>query len=223
MNKFIWSGAVATLSLAAPLAGAAEAEVKANADLPKSRAEFRTERETTVRAEADKEKVRASDKASGLIGMEVRNRQNENLGEIKDLVLDLNSGKISYAVLAVGGFLGLGEKMIALPPGALRVSNDRGHLILDADKSKIQAAPGFAATAWPSVNDPQINQYWKFDASGAAAETETRRESGKVKTDVDVDLDREDAKLEGEIKTKKDKIYTDADEDKKVEVEVKKD
>ena len=94
-------------------------------------------------------------------------------------------------------------------------------MVLDADKSKIQAAPGFAATSWPNVNDPKIHGYWKGSAAGTAAESETHRRQGRIESDVDVD--RHDAKIEGEVKTKKDKIYTDADKDKKVEVEVKKD
>jgi sporulation protein YlmC with PRC-barrel domain len=193
-------------------------------DSDKTRVETRTsrdavlsDRDATVRAEA---KIRDTDKASGIIGMEVRNRQNEVLGEIKDLVLDINSGKVSYAVLGVGGFLGIREKLIALPPSALQIEKDHSFLVLDADKSRIEAAPGFAATAWPNVDDPQFNTYWKRSSTGGAAETEIRRESGRL--DADVDLDADDARIDGQVKTKRDKIYTDAD-DKKVEVEVKKD
>lgn len=203
---------------------AAEAEVKVDLLKTETRAERRTDRDTIVRTDVDgnrEHKIHASDKASGIIGMEVRNRQNEKLGEIKDLVLDLRSGKVSYAVLAVGGFLGLGEKLIALPSGALEITSERGHLLLDADKARIQAAPGFAATAWPVWGDPQIEQFWKETSSGGAAESEIHEGSGKLKVDADVDRDK--AKLKGEIKTdrSRDKIYTDADKDKKVEIEVK--
>jgi hypothetical protein len=140
----------------------------------------------------------------------VRNRDNQKLGEIKDLVLDVNSGKVSYAVLAVGGFLGIGEKLIALPPQALQQATDGEYLVLNADKSRIQAAPGFAATAWPGKHDPEINRFWNETATGAPATSESSRRRGEV-----------------EVKTDHHKIYTDADKDNdkdaKVKVDVKHD
>src|SRR5262245_45233708 len=110
-------GAIAVLSVAAPRINAADAEVKANVDLPKSDTSVKREGDAIVRTDLDREraKLRHANKASGLLGMEVRNRENQKLGEIKDLVME-NPGKVNYAVLAVGGFLGLGEKLIALPP-----------------------------------------------------------------------------------------------------------
>ena len=78
-----------------------------------------------------------ANKASDLIGMDVRNQQNEKLGDIKDLVVDLPSGKISYAVLSVGGFLGIGDKLIAVPPSAFSVAPTQDTLVLNADKAKI--------------------------------------------------------------------------------------
>jgi sporulation protein YlmC with PRC-barrel domain len=229
IKKIFGLGAVAALATVAPGMNAAEAEVKADVDLPK-RSETRVEidrdrdRDVKVRTEADanisRDKVERVHKASGLMGMEVRNNEGEKLGEIKDLVLDVKSGKVSYAVLAVGGFLGIGEKLIALPPSSLKPSEDHGHLKLNADKSRIQAAPGFAATAWPSLEDPQFNRFWSSDATGGAASSEIRRSSN---TDVDVDVDRDRNRLKGEVDVdRKNKIYTDAD-DKKVDIEVKKD
>jgi sporulation protein YlmC with PRC-barrel domain len=162
----------------------------------------------------DREKVRNSNKASGLLGMEVRNPSNEKLGEIKDLVMDMNSGRVSYAVLSVGGFLGIGEKLIALPPGALKVGEQGDHLILNADKSRIQAAPGFAATAWPAPGDTQINQFWNdIKATGAPASSETSKSA-----DVDLKKDKVEVDTDGSKK----KIYTDADKDKGIKVEVDK-
>jgi sporulation protein YlmC with PRC-barrel domain len=224
INKIFAFGAVSALIAIAPGINADEVEVKGDVDLPKTetRTEITRDRNVTVRADADadsiqtdREKVRASNKASGLLGMEVRNNENEKLGEIKDLVLDLNSGKLSYAVLAVGGFLGIGEKLVALPPSALTIADDNTHLKLDADKSRIQAAPGFAATAWPSVEDPDINAFWKSEATGAPGSTEIRRRSGSADVEADVN---------GELKVDSDKkrIYTDAD-DKNLKIEVEKD
>ena len=223
MKKQIFAlGTAAVLTTLVPL-NAAEAEVKAEVDLPKaeSRTEIKRDRDVDVNVEADttREKVRRTDKASGLLGMEVRNSENQTLGEVKDLVMEMNSGKVSYAVLSVGGFLGIGEKLIALPPGALKVAEGGEYLLLNADKAKIQAAPGFAATAWPAPGDPEVNRFWNdLKATGSPAQSETRR-SGDVDVDADVDLDKKSSKVEVEKK----KIYTDADKDKNVKVEVEKD
>src|SRR4051812_26000292 len=104
-------GAAAALTACVPSITAAEAEVKASVDVPKveTRTEVKREHDTdlTVDAKSDREKIRRTNKASGLLGMEVRNSENQKLGEVKDLVMDMNSGRVSYAVLSVGGFLGI--------------------------------------------------------------------------------------------------------------------
>jgi hypothetical protein len=207
-KKFFACGAIALLSATAPNLRAADAEVKADVDLPKSETRIKHDSDVTVRTDVDHAKLRHWNKASGLLGMEVRNNENQKLGEIKDLVME-SPGKVSYAVLAVGGFLGIGEKLIALPPNTLKVATDGDYLVLNADKAKIQAAPGFAATAWPSPRDPEIDRFWSdIKATGSPAGYE---KDHKVKSEVNVDTDT------------KHKIYTDADKDKKVKVDVKKD
>jgi sporulation protein YlmC with PRC-barrel domain len=110
-------------------------------------------------------------KASELIGMDVRNQQNERLGEIGDLVVDLESGKISYAVLSVGGFLGIGDRYIAVPPSAFHVAPDQDGLVLNADKSKIANAPGFAKSSWPDAKAEQ----WRTDAAYWLSDDDTAR------------------------------------------------
>jgi sporulation protein YlmC with PRC-barrel domain len=101
------------------------------------------------------------DKASSLIGMDVRNAQNEKLGEIKDLVVDLHSGKIEYAVMGVGGFLGIGDKYVAIPTSAFSLAPGQNELMLNADKAKVQNAPTFAKDNWPDIHSPT----WRTDAA----------------------------------------------------------
>lgn len=119
--------------------------------------------------------ISKANKASGLIGMDVRNPENQKLGEIKDLVVDLHSGKIAYAVLSVGGFLGIGDKYVAVPPSAFSVAADQDRLVLNADKAKIQSAPSFAKTSWPDLNSAawtSESAYWLSDtAQGTAGST----------------------------------------------------
>jgi sporulation protein YlmC with PRC-barrel domain len=229
-KQIILIGTVAALSAFAPcLTAADDVEVKADVDVPKvnTRTEVKRDRDVTVKADADanrtsRDRVLKSNKASGIIGMEVRNKENQKLGEVKDLVMDMNTGRLSYAVLSVGGFLGVGEKLIALPPGAMKVAGDGEYLLLEADKSKIQAAPGFAATAWPAPGDPEIHRFWTdIRATGSPARTETSR-SRDLDVDVKGDVDKGKAKVNVDT-DRKNKIYTDADGDKKVKVEVEKD
>jgi sporulation protein YlmC with PRC-barrel domain len=156
-----------TLVCASAVAGAAQ-ETKT---LP---GEYRTQPGESVLTKANK--------ASGLIGMDVRNQQNEKLGDIKDLAVDLHTGKIAYAVLSVGGFLGIGDKYIAVPPGEFTLSPDGKELILNADKARIEGAPGFAKTSWPDLNSWQTHsQYWMKDSTAlgtAGTAVRSGRESG---------------------------------------------
>jgi hypothetical protein len=93
--------------------------------------------------------------------------------------------------------------------------------MLEADKARIQAAPGFAATAWPAPGDPEINRFWNdARATGAPASGETSRSRD---LDVDVDVDKRDGKLDVDADRTKKKIYTDADKEKNVKVEIEKD
>ena len=63
---------------------------------------------------------------SQLIGMNVRDAQGRGIGEIEDLVVDLQNGRVQYAVLGFGGFLGLGEKLFAFPMSAFKVASNAG-------------------------------------------------------------------------------------------------
>src|SRR6266545_1040910 len=81
--------------------------------------------------------------AGTLIGDKVVNAQGESLGEIEAIMLDVESGRIAYAVLSFGGFLGMGTKLFALPWSALTLDTDEKQFILDFPKDKLENAPGF--------------------------------------------------------------------------------
>jgi sporulation protein YlmC with PRC-barrel domain len=92
-------------------------------------------------------------KVSTLIGMEVRNPKNERLGELKEIAVDLAGERIAYVVIASGGFLGMGDKLLAIPASALKPNLEGGFLVLDADKEALRAAPSFDKSNWPSLAD----------------------------------------------------------------------
>jgi sporulation protein YlmC with PRC-barrel domain len=101
-------------------------------------------------------------RASQLVGADVENAQGNNLGEIYDVVIDPADGSIAYAVLAAGGFLGMGEKFFAIPWRAFqpRVDDDGEieEVILNVEKDRFQDAPGFDKGQWPDMANPQWGQ-----------------------------------------------------------------
>lgn len=105
-----------------------------------------------------------SARASKIIGTSVMNRSDENLGKIEEIVLDPHRGKISYAVLSFGGFLGVGDKWFAIPWDALNVkydndTKDKFHFVLNIDKERLKNAPGFDKNHFPDVANPK----WSVD------------------------------------------------------------
>lgn len=108
-------------------------------------------------------------RASKLIGTNVTNAQGENLGEIEDLIVNTATGKVDYAVLEFGGFLGMGDKRFAYPLQQLKpAANDRGKLALNVDKAKLKDAPGFDSKAWPDFNKgdyrAQVDRYHRYQS-----------------------------------------------------------
>jgi len=91
--------------------------------------------------------------ASTITGDKVRNADGDDLGHLEEIVIDLEGGRVSYAVLASGGFLGLGDKFFAIPWDLLTVDTDNKELILDVSKETIQNAPGFDKDNWPDTTD----------------------------------------------------------------------
>jgi sporulation protein YlmC with PRC-barrel domain len=104
-------------------------------------------------------------RASQLIGANIKNSNGDNVGEINDLVLD-SSGKVRYAAVTYGGFLGLGSKMFAVPFEAFRVQqdpddpNDRDDyvLTLNVTKEQLDGAQGFDNDHWPDFANAKMAQ-----------------------------------------------------------------
>jgi sporulation protein YlmC with PRC-barrel domain len=103
--------------------------------------------------------------ASSLIGDEIKNPQGEKLGKLEEIMIDLESGKIAYGVLSFGGFLGMGEKLFALPWNKLHVDQERECLVLNANKERLKDMPGFDKDHWPDMADlnwkTRISDYYE--------------------------------------------------------------
>ena len=102
-------------------------------------------------------------KASSIIGTDVVNPKGDNLGDIKEVVIDPHSGKVAYAVVSFGGFLGMGTKLFAIPFSSFKYDATSNDYVLDIAKERLEAAPGFDADHWPSMADEKWNRdVYKF-------------------------------------------------------------
>jgi sporulation protein YlmC with PRC-barrel domain len=95
--------------------------------------------------------------ASTITGDEVYNMQDEELGTIHDVMLDITEGSIRYAVLSSGGFLGMGDRLFAVPWRALTLDRENHRFLLDVDAERLKKAPGFDKDEWPNMADPTWN------------------------------------------------------------------
>jgi sporulation protein YlmC with PRC-barrel domain len=103
---------------------------------------------------------------SKLTGAEVLNPKGEKLGDIKDVMLDLESGHIAYAVLSFGGFLGFNDKYFAIPWGGIMVDVRNQRILVDVNKELLEKAPGFDKDNWPEQPDKafvsEVHAYYGY-------------------------------------------------------------
>lgn len=86
-----------------------------------------------------------------IVGVEVANQQGENLGKIEALMLDKLTGKIAYVVLSFGGFLGMGDKLFAMPWHIFSFNPQKEKFIIPLTKEKLKNLPGFDKNHWPDM------------------------------------------------------------------------
>lgn len=96
--------------------------------------------------------------ATTLIGDPVKNSAGEDLGELEDIMIDLESGRIDYAVIARGGILGIGDKLFAIPWSSLHVDLEDESIRLDIDEERLENAPGFDQDSWPKTTDYEFEK-----------------------------------------------------------------
>jgi hypothetical protein len=103
--------------------------------------------------------------ADTLEGDKVKNRAGDDLGTLEHIMLDVPSGRIAYGVLSFGGFLGMGDKLFAIPWQALELDTEDHGFILDVDAEQLKQAPGFDKDHWPTMADEQwatqIHDYYR--------------------------------------------------------------
>jgi len=128
---------------------------------------------------SDKVLVAKTFRVSKLTGLNVRNREGEKLGTVNDLVANVETGKIEYVAISVGGILGVGDKLFAVPFDLLKFDHgqDEMFFVLDMSKDKLMAAPGFNKSDWPDFADPhwseKIDSYFRHAATAKQSTTTT--------------------------------------------------
>ncbi|SMO68228.1 PRC-barrel domain-containing protein [Fodinibius sediminis] len=100
--------------------------------------------------------------ATSLTGTKVQNLQGENIGDIQDLMIDLETGQVLYVVLSFGGFMGMGDDYFAIPLEALVFSEKEEELVkIDIDKEALKNAPGFDKDNWP-LTDEYVHSVYDY-------------------------------------------------------------
>ncbi len=84
-----------------------------------------------------------------VIGKKVIDSELKDLGKIEEIVLDKVSGETRYAVLSFGGFLGLGDKLYAIPWKSINYVPEEDGFVLNIEKEQLKTAPGFDKNNWP--------------------------------------------------------------------------
>jgi hypothetical protein len=91
--------------------------------------------------------------ANTLLGNDVYNKDGEDLGDIKEFMIDMATGKVAYAVLSFGGLLGMGDKLFAVPWAALALDTANKRFTVNVLKADLKNAPGFDKDHWPAMSD----------------------------------------------------------------------
>lgn len=167
----------------------------------RSPAQTRAPNDQTTLKKFDPKTSGATMRASKLIGMNLQNSRRENVGQINDLVLN-HHGEVQYVAVTYGGFLGVGNKMFAVPFEAIRfdmdpnVSNTMPVLRLDVTKEQLDGATGFDEQNWPDFSDPNFTNdlYRRYGVQrrmrNAADRHQSRLDVRVDQNGVDVNVDR---------------------------------
>ncbi|QEG01193.1 PRC-barrel domain protein [Stieleria maiorica] len=140
-------------------------------------------------------------RASQLLGLNVYDAEGEGIAEIKDIVLDANSGRVLYAAVTYGGIFGLGDKLFAVPFKAFHVKQERDnpddvYLTLNVTEKQLDGAQGFDQDNWPNFADEnfvsELNRRYNVKADQQNRNLRERLESRENRVEeVEIDIERE--------------------------------
>ncbi len=159
----------------------------------------------TPQTNAGKLDAKTSDanvRVSQLMGLNIQNSRGESVGEINDLVVDSNTGKIRYAAVTYGGLFGLGDKLFAVPFEAFKVTHnpedpndaDDFVIVLNVTKQQLEGAQGFDQDHWPNMADKSMLS--DLDKRYNVNRQPMRDRKGRADIDVDVSRRGVDVKVD---------------------------
>jgi sporulation protein YlmC with PRC-barrel domain len=105
--------------------------------------------------------------ATSITGDTVENPAGEKLGTIDNLMINIQTSAVEYAVIEFGSILGIGGKLFSIPFSELKINPDKKIFVLDRDKDFLEKLPGFDKHHWPDTNDhyyEEVNMYWKLSS-----------------------------------------------------------
>ncbi len=136
-----------------------QADAQVSVDAPGTRVQIGANRDARMAQRGRTVRI------SELMGANVKNAADEDLGAIEDIVVNTGNGRVQYAAVSMGGFLGLGDKLFAVPWSAIRHQEVDGEhsMVVNVDKERLENAEGFDQDNWPDM----ANQQWRTNNDAA--------------------------------------------------------
>jgi osmotically-inducible protein OsmY len=145
-------------------------------------------------------------RASSVVGSAVKDLAGKDAGKIEDLLVDYK-GNVAYAVVSFGGFLGVGDKLFAVPWNAVILDRDNRTVHIDVTKEALERSPSFTADKWPDPNDrewgKEVSKAWSDASITAAVKTKLAGTSPGTLLKVDVDTKQGIVQLNGTVDSDK--------------------
>ena len=146
-------------------------------------------------------------RASSVVGSSVKDLSGKDTGKIEDLLLE-HDGDVAYAIVSFGGFLGMGDKLFAVPWNAVIVDRSNRTVHIDVKKETLERSPSFSREQVPD-NDrewgSQVRKGWSDASITAAVKTRLAGTSPATLLKVDVDTTNGIVQLNGSVDTERTK------------------
>ena len=137
-----------------------------------------------------------------MVGSSVKDLNGKDAGKIEDLLLE-HDGDVAYAIVSFGGFLGVGDKLFAVPWNAVILDRDNRTVHIDVKKETLERSPSFTRDKWPEPNDrewgKEVQKSWSDASITAAVKTRLAGTSPATLLKVDVDTTNGVVQLNGTV------------------------
>jgi sporulation protein YlmC with PRC-barrel domain len=92
-----------------------------------------------------------------VLGMRIKNEQGRDVGELDNLLIDTQSGRISHVVIGVGGFMGVGEKKVVVPWTDLKIASEGNRPVATLEQAKLESAPRWDRIVSDEIERPSAS------------------------------------------------------------------